>query len=201
MGQAGLLDARIEDPYFQELKVIYNFLKHKHQLDNSQVINSKYFRLRPPNFPTIRLSQLAKLYIKTPSLFSKLLEFKCQEDIYILFDVSASSYWDTHYNFGVSSFNRKKKLTKPFIDLLIINTIIPLLFCYGNFIGIDNSEVLLQLASNISSEKNSIIKKFNQLRPSSKNCLHSQALIQLKNEYCNKKKCLDCVIGNLILSN
>ena len=92
-------------------------------------------------------------------------------------------------------------MTKPFIDLLLINTIIPILFSYGKYTGKDSSEELLKLAASISSEKNSIIKKYNELRPASKNSLHSQALIQLNNHYCINKKCLNCVIGNSILTN
>ncbi len=200
-GQAGLLDPDLENAYFKTMKEKYDFLKHKHQLDNNRVIKSKYFRLRPPNFPTLRLSQFATLYKDKSSLFSKILEIKCIEDYYDLFAISASSYWDSHFNFGVSSFKRKKNLTKAFIDLLLINTIIPVLFSYGKYTGKDNSEELLKLAATIFSEKNNIIKKFNELRPSSTNGLHSQALLQLKNEYCNQKKCLKCVIGNAILNH
>lgn len=201
LGQAGLLEQKNEDSYFNELKENYAFLKHKHQLDNSQVITSKYFRLRPPNFPTIRLSQFANLYHKTPSLFSNVIKMKSTKEMYDLFNVSASEYWDSHYNFGVSSFNRKKKLTKPFIDLLLINTIIPVLFAYGKHMSNNNSEELLKIAAFIPSEKNSIINNFNLLRSTVKNSLQSQALLQLKNEYCNKKKCMQCVIGNSILNN
>ncbi|MCF6308523.1 MAG: DUF2851 family protein [Flavobacteriaceae bacterium] len=198
-GQAGLLEIHKEDSYFESLKLEYNYLKHKYKLLNINVLFPKYFRLRPPNFPTIRLSQLASLYHQKHSLFSEIVKAKTLEDFYKLFDVSASEYWNTHYNFGVASSKRKKKLTEKFIDLLLINTIIPLLFSYGKEIGEDNSEVLLKLASTITSEENSIIKKFNYLRPSSKNSLQSQALLQLKNDYCNKKRCLQCAVGNVIL--
>ncbi|PHS64803.1 MAG: hypothetical protein COB12_07760 [Flavobacterium sp.] len=198
-GQAGLLEDQKEDPYFENLKLEYNYLKHKYKLSNSNVLIPKYFRLRPPNFPTIRLSQLASLYHQKHSLFSEIVKAKTLKDFYQLFDVSASEYWNTHYNFGVASSKRKKQLTKNFIDLLLINTVIPLLFSYGKEIGKDNSEVLLKLASTITSEENSIIKKFNDLRSSSKNSLQSQALLQLKKEYCNKKRCLQCAIGNAIL--
>ncbi len=200
-GQAGLLNQDIESTYYNNLKQKYNYLKYKYHLQNDQVISSKYFRLRPPNFPTLRLSQFAVLYFEKQTLFSKILEIKSINDYYDLFAISASKYWDSHYNFGVSSFNRKKRLTKPFIDLLLINTIIPILFSYGKYTGKDNSEELLKLAASISSEKNSIIKKYNELRPASKNSLHSQALIQLNNHYCINKKCLNCVIGNSILTN
>jgi hypothetical protein len=200
-GQAGLLEEQKEDPYFESLKIEYNYLKHKYMLSNSNVMVPKYFRLRPPNFPTIRLSQLASLYRQKQSLFSELLKANSLNDYYDLFDVSASEYWNSHYNFGVQSSKRKKLLTKKFIDLLLINTVIPLLFSYGKAIGKDNSEALLKLASTIASEENSIIKKFNDLRSSSKNSLQSQALLQLKNEYCTKKRCLQCAIGNAILKN
>ena len=201
LGQAGLLEQKNEDSYYNNLKENYTFLKHKYQLDNSQIIASKYFRLRPSNFPTIRLSQFSNLYQKTPSLFSKIVKMKSTKEMYDLFNVSASEYWDSHYNFGVLSFNRKKKLTKPFIDLLLINTIIPILFAYGKQISFNNSEELLKIAAFIPSEKNSVINNFNLLRSTVKNSLQSQALLQLKNEYCNKKKCLQCVIGNSILNH
>ena len=200
-GQSGLLEEQKEDLYFESLKLEYGYLKHKYKLSNSSVFVPKYFRLRPPNFPTIRLSQLASLYHQKQSLFSEIVKAKTLEDYYELFNVFGSEYWDAHYNFGVESSKRKKKLTKKFIDLLLINTVIPLLFSYGREIGRDNSEVLLKLASTIASEENSIIEKFNKLRPSVKTSLQSQALLQLKNEYCNKKRCLQCAIGNAILKS
>ncbi len=200
-GQSGLLEDEKEDSYFESLKFEYDYLKHKYKLSNSNVLIPKYFRLRPPNFPTIRLSQLASLYHQKHSLFSEIVKANSLNEFCKLFDVSASEYWNTHYNFGVASTKRKKRLTNKFIDLLLINTVIPLLFSYGEEIGKDNSEALLKLASTIASEENSIIKKFNKLRSSSENSLQSQALLQLKNEYCNKKRCLQCAIGNAILKH
>nr|WP_317124719.1 DUF2851 family protein [Marixanthomonas ophiurae] len=119
---------------------------------------------------------------------------------YEILDVTASEYWNTHYNFGVTSAKRKKKLTKAFIDLLLINTVIPLQFCYANYTKKDISEEIIQLASSIDKEENSIIKKFNALKPSAKTALDSQGLLQLKNEYCDKVKCLQCAVGNAVLS-
>jgi len=198
-GQASFFETQKEDSYFEELHKKYEFVKHKFQLENKNVLPPKYFRLRPPNFPTIRLSQLASLYAQKSSLFSELLKVKTLENYYDLFNVSASEYWDIHYNFGVESSRRKKQLTKKFIDLLLINTVIPILYSYGKHTGKDTSGVVLKLASTIPSEENSIIKKFQQLRKTSENSLQSQALLQLKNEYCNKKRCLKCAIGNAIL--
>jgi len=198
-GQAGFFDEDVEDSYFELLKSKYLYLTQKFKLDNKSVIFPKYFRLRPPNFPTIRLSQLAVLFSEKQSLFSKIIETESLDDYYSLFNISASEYWDTHYNFGVSSSKSSKKLTKKFKDLLLINTIIPLKFSYAKYLGKDASEEIISLASSITSEENSIIKKFKQLRSIADNSLQSQALLQLKNEYCDKNKCLQCANGNSIL--
>ncbi len=199
MGQAGLLEGENEDWYFKTLKTNYEFLKHKFGLHNENVIFPKFFRLRPPNFPTVRLAQLAVLYSERDSLFSQVIAAKNIKDLYELFNLYGSEYWDTHYNFGISSLERKKRMTKKFVDLLVINTIIPLKFCYAMQQGLDVSEEILKLASEISSEENIIVKKFNALKHKSKNVYQSQALLQLKNEYCDKNRCLHCGIGNAII--
>jgi hypothetical protein len=119
-------------------------------------------------------------------------------DLYGLFNVTGSEYWDTHYNFGIGSLQRKKRVTKSLMDLLIINTIIPVKFCHAVQQGKDISEEILRLAATISSEENTIVKKFNSLKNISKNACQSQALLQLKSEYCENNKCLQCAIGNAI---
>ncbi len=198
-GQAGFFEENKEDSYFELLKSKYIYLKYKFGLDNNSVNSPKYFRLRPSNFPTIRLSQLSVLFTEKQSLFSIIIETNSVDEYYSIFAISANDYWDAHYNFGVCSTKKKKRLTKKFIDLLLINTIIPLKYCYAKFSGQDASEEIMSLASTIPSEENSIIKKFNQLRPVAANSLQSQGLLQLKNEYCNKHKCLQCAVGNSIL--
>ena len=201
MGQSGLLEGEKEDWYFKALKVKHEYLKHKFELHNEGVIAPKFFRLRPPNFPSIRLAQLAMLYFKRDNLFSKVVSINNMKEFYDLFNVYASEYWNTHYNFGVSSLERKKRLTNNFVDLLVINTIIPIKFCYGMQQGRDVSEEILQLASEISSEENSIVIKFNSLKKVSTNSYQSQALLELKSEYCDKNKCLQCAIGNAIVGS
>lgn len=198
-GQAGFFEKCIEDSYFELLSSKYVFLTQKFKLDNKSIISPKYFRLRPPNFPTIRLSQLAVLFSENQSLFSKIIEATSLEDYYSIFNISANEYWDTHYNFGVSSSKSSKRLTKKFINLLLINTIIPLKFSYAKYLGQDMSEEIINLASLIPSEENSIIKKFKEIRSIADNSLQTQALLQLKNEYCDKNKCLQCANGNSIL--
>lgn len=199
-GQAGLLNADIQNGYFQSLGKDYMFLKQKFQLENNQVLPLQFFRLRPPNFPTIRLSQLASLYHAHQNLFSKVIAIKTLDDFYDLFKVNTSTFWETHYTFQKESKSSVKAISKPFIDLLLINTILPIKFCYAKQKGETIEEIILELISKIKSEKNSIIDAFNELKPVSKSALQSQSLIQLKTEYCDKNKCLKCAIGNTLLS-
>lgn len=198
-GQAGLLDEDVEESYFIELRKEYTFLTQKFNLSNSNVTPLQFFRLRPSNFPTIRLSQLANLYHQHQNIFSKIIESDSVEAFYKLFKVVTSSFWETHYTFGKTSKQSKKVITKSFIDLLLINTIVPIKFSYAKHQGKNIDEFLLKLIQEIASEKNSIVEKFNELKPVSKSALHSQALIQLKKEYCDKNKCLQCAIGSSIL--
>lgn len=199
-GQAGLLDKNIENAYYLSLVKEYQFLRQKFRLSNDEVIPLQFFRLRPPNFPTIRLSQLAMLYHQHPNLFTKLMAAKTVEDLYRLFQVSTSKFWQTHFTFEKTSKASKKTLTKSFVDLLLINTILPLRFCYLQHQGKHSSESSLLLAQTIASEQNAIINAFNNLKPISNSALTSQALIQLKTEYCDKNRCMSCAVGNFILA-
>ena len=129
-----------------------------------------------------------------------MINAKSVADLYLLFDVSASSYWNDHFTFGKISKKSKKKLTKSFVDLLIINTILPLKFCHGRHFGDDVHEHIIQIITEVTSEKNSIISNFKKHSVGAKNAKESQALIQLYNNYCTKHKCLDCAIGSSLLS-
>lgn len=199
-GQAGLLQIDCQEPYYLELEKEYKFLKQKFNLSAQNVTALQFFRLRPPNFPTIRLSQLANIYFIHQNVFSKLLEIKTLEDFYTFFQIETSVFWETHYTFGKASKASKKKLTKAFIDLLLINTIIPVKFSYAKQLGKNIDEEIVKLLQQINSEKNSVINKFNSLKNVSKSALQSQALIQLKTEYCDKNRCLKCAVGNSLLN-
>ena len=199
LGQAGILSKELDDDYFNDLKSHYGFLRRKFNLHNDSIVPPKFFRLRPSSFPTLRLSQLAHLYAKRKRLFSEIIEFKELADFYELFDISASEYWDTHYNFGTSSRFSKKRLNKKFIHLIILNTVIPIKFCYAKYLGKDSIEELIHLARSIPKEENSLIKGFKGIGFSATHAMHSQALIQLKTEYCDKNRCLQCGIGARIL--
>ena len=198
-GQAGLLENDFQDVYYLKLVKEYRFLNQKFQLNNDHVLPFQFFRLRPQNFPTIRLSQLAMLYNKHQNLFSKVIGINTLKEFYELFDVTTSKFWETHYNFENQTKTSIKKLSKAFIDLILINTILPLKFCYANLQGQQVEEQILNIVSEIESEDNSIIKTFNSLKKVSQSSLQSQALIQLKAEYCDKNKCLQCAIGNALI--
>jgi hypothetical protein len=185
---------------FLSLKKEYQFLKQKFKIENQQVLPVHFFRLRPPNFPTIRLSQLASLYHQYKNVFSKIIKSNQLEDFYTLFEVETSEYWKMHYTFQKESKSVSKKLSKSFIDLLLINTILPLKFCYAKHKGEEVSNSILKIALSICSEKNGILDGFKNLGRVSKSSLESQALIQLKTEYCEKNKCLKCAVGNQLLS-
>lgn len=199
-GQAGLLDDDIQNGYYQGLVKDYNFLKQKFRLENNQVLPLQFFRLRPPNFPTIRLSQLASLYHQHQNLFSKVIATKTLDEFYELFKVNTSSFWEHHYTFNKESKPSTKSITKSFIDLLLINTILPIKFCYAKQKGETVDDAILELISKVKSENNSMVDAFNRLKPVSKSALQSQSLIQLKTEYCDKNKCLKCAIGNTLIS-
>ena len=199
-GQANLLNDDIQSGYYLNLVKEYQFLKQKFKLENPQVLPVQFFRLRPLNFPTIRLSQLANVYHKHQNLFSKIIETNNLNEFYNLFKVTTSVFWETHYTFAKTSKTSVKTLTNSFIDLLLINTILPIKFYYARQQGRNVNSDILELAAKIYSEKNSIITAFNALKKGSNSALQSQALIQLKTEYCDKNKCLKCAIGNILLN-
>ncbi|WP_269685531.1 DUF2851 family protein [Flavobacterium lacustre] len=194
-GNSGLLNSENEDNYFKDLKFRYFYLLHKYQMDKKIIEPVQFFKHRPDNFPTIRLSQLANVYHKHQNLFSKISTLKSLENIYEVFAVSVSEYWQNHYQFDKESPKKKKLLSKSFVDLLVINTIIPLQFAYAKSQGKEISEDLIYLLKQVTPEKNAVLDKFISFGIQSKNAFETQSLLQLKNEYCNKSKCLECAIG------
>lgn len=198
MGQSGLLEDVIDDVYYKQLQAEYRFLRSKFSLIPI-ASPPKFFRLRPYNFPTIRLSQLASLYYANSALFSEWIKGMEITDFYSKYKVKATDYWDSHYNFGVPSTMRSKQLSKSFIDLLLINTLVPLQFVYSNYIGEENSEAIIALIEQLSAENNSIISNYKKYGVKAENALQSQALLQLYTNYCMPKRCLSCGIGNAIL--
>ena len=196
LGQAGLLEKDCQEPFFEKLKVDYLFLKHKFGLSREGIIPVRYFRLRPDNFPEIRLSQLAAVYHKQDALFNKMMSLRSSDDLKNLFFVELNDFWKTHYTFQKSHSTRKKLLTPGFLDLVLVNTLVPIKFCYLKSQGNEEHEQLLELVEATPVESNSVIQKFNKIRPgTASNSLESQALLQLKKEYCEQNKCLKCAFG------
>ncbi|RKS15104.1 DUF2851 family protein [Flavobacterium sp. 120] len=198
-GTTGLLDSEKEDNYFKDLKFRYFYLLHKYQIEKVCIEPVQFFKHRPDNFPTIRLSQLANLYHSQQNLFSKINSLSSLKSTYELFQIAASEYWQNHYQFDKESPMKQRKLSKSFIDLIVINTIIPIQFAFAKSQGKEISEDLIQLLNEVVAEKNAIIEKFTSFGIQSKTAFETQSLLQLKNEYCNKSKCLECVIGSELM--
>ena len=194
LGQAGFLE-KSSDEYSEKLKKEYQYLKVKYGL---KPIHSqwKFAKLRPTSFPTVRIAQLAAMLNKHQNLFSQILESRQIKELHSLFEVEPSSYWINHYLPGKTSVKKKKKIGKTSIDIIMINTIIPFLFIYGKKKGNDVfCERALEYLTELKPEQNSIIKKWSEIGIDISNARQSQALIELKNEYCSQKKCLNCSIG------
>lgn len=199
LGQAALLDKNFEEDYPSMLRKEYQFLQKKYALQKTHA--PLYFlRMRPANFPTIRLAQLAMLVQQSNHLFSMVREAKEISAITDLLKVTANDYWHYHYRFDEPTAFSPKSLGGAMIQNICINTVIPMLYAYGYY---NNNEALKQRAMDwltlLPAEKNSITKGFQHLDVENKSAFDSQALIQLKNNYCNYKLCLQCAVGNHLL--
>lgn len=200
-GQAGFLNENFKGGYPLKLQKEYRYLAKKYQLKSMDVSLWKFMRMRPSNFPTIRLAQLAALINKHQKFFSPLVEKSQVEELTSFFKVEASDYWKSHFRFDVPAARKQtKKMGKQSIEILLINVVSPLLFNYGQVKGDDKfKDRALELLEKLPAEKNSITKKWNNLGAPLESAFHSQALIQLKNKHCDFKKCLTCILGNAIL--
>lgn len=201
-GQAGMLFEHFSEKYPQQLQNEYAFLKQKFKLQPIEKHLWKYLRLRPINFPSIRIAQFANLIFNSSHLFSKVLELENASELKKMMDVSVSEYWHSHFMLDRKSNNKPKHLGDESINNIIINTIVPFLFVYGKQKDDERyvNKALLFLEETLG-ENNSIIRKWEELGVPVKTAHSTQALLQLKNEYCNNKKCLSCSIGNYVLKN
>lgn len=200
LGQAGLLEQPFKEEYPKMLQREYRFLKEKYQL---QPIHQPvhFLRMRPGNFPTIRLAQLAMLVSGSVHLFSKIKETLSLEDITGWLDCTANDYWHYHYRLDEESAFKIKHMGSSMINNIMINTVVPLLFAYGNYHQENKYKLkALNWLEATGAETNKITSGFGHLGIENKNAFDSQALIELKNEYCDKKRCLECSVGNSILT-
>jgi len=160
----------------------------------------KFLRLRPSNFPTIRIAELCSLLFHSKNLFSKTLACENPEEIYSLYRCQVSDYWNTHYTFGHESIHKIKSLGKKTMASVTINTIVPFVFVYADVKKIEEYKTkAISLLEQITRESNRITKIWDKLDVNCRHAADSQALLQLTNYYCEKKRCLECQIGNLIL--
>lgn len=206
IGQAGLLSvdayperhrqAIAEDEYFQRMKSEYDYLAHKFSLQPMDSQMWRFLRLRPQNFPTVRLSQLATLHYNRKADFSHILECTSTDQIAAALQTQATDYWQTHYVFGEQSARSGKHLSRSSVDVLIINTVIPIIFAYGKYTS--NSQLVnraIDLMEELKAENNNIVRMWHECGLDVKSASDTQALIQLKKEYCDRKDCLRCRIG------
>ena len=195
-GQAGILEDSDGDGYYLRLKKEYTYLQHKFGLIPMDASLWRFLRLRPANFPHIRIAQLACLYHRAYGLLSRIMETETLQGVRDILKGGTSEYWLTHYTFGGSSPSRPKTLSNTSLDLLIINTVVTFLYAYGLHKG---NPVLCARAGSfleeLKAENNYITRMWEQCGMKASNAADSQALIQLKKEYCDKKKCLYCRIG------
>lgn len=201
LGQAGLLEEnQSDDEYYASLRYEYFFLCKKYDLQPLESFIFKRLRVRPVNFPHIKLVQLAGFIGREQSLFSRLLEKETLADFQSLFFADVPDYWKTHYQFGTPSPSNKKELGIPTINILLINTVIPILFAYGKQKRRDEvMQKAIDLLESIPSEKNQYVRIFTGAGVASDHAADSQALLQLRREYCELRKCLSCRIGHRLM--
>ena len=198
-GQAGILE-KANDLYIQSLKSEYAFLKAKYQLTGMTGLEWKFSRMRPVNFPPLRIAQIAKLYHSTPQLFNQIINTDSYNSLLKILDAQASSYWDTHYIPGKESKRSIKKIGTQAQQTIIINAIVPLIFAFGvKTKNQDKKDLALNILESIPAEKNKLIKEWQKHGIPSQSAGQTQALIELKSHYCDQFKCLNCNIGRAIL--
>ena len=206
LGQAGLLDIdaipakyqkeAMNDGYFNRLKNEYKYLAHKFSLTPMNRTMWKFLRLRPQNFPHIRISQLATLYHERKTSLSQLLECMNVDEMRRMLSTHVTEYWATHYTFGAESASNSKSMSPFSINLLMINTAIPMLFAYGRHTCDDTlCDRAFDMLEQLKAEDNHIIRMWKECGLKVATAGDSQALIQLKNEYCDRKDCLRCRFG------
>jgi len=196
-GQAGFLQDAFKDPYPIALKKEFRFLAGKYNFNPSRKSDWKFLRLRPGNFPTVRISQFAALIYRSEHLFSKILEVDDIKTALSFFTVQANDYWKNHYSFESPAASKSTgELGKESKYNLVINTVAPLLFSYGHIKNEQKyKETAIHLLENCPKELNTITKTSVALGLLNEHACHSQGLIHLRNEYCKNQKCLDCGIG------
>ncbi len=201
-GQAGMLNNDFNEAYPAMLKREYEFLKHKYKLQPIEASLWKFSKLRPSNFPTIRIAQFARLCYQEGNLFDTIDRMLPVTKIYTFFTAQCSPYWNNHYRFGKESIVKEKHIGIDAVENIIINTIVPIQFVYGTESLKQNiKDHAINLLNDLTAEKNSIITRWKKAGIKPENAAESQALLELKKYYCTPKKCLQCAIGHQLVRN
>ena len=211
-GQAGMLspdalprqhrEAAQADEYYQRLSAEYRYLAHKFSMKPMDFKLWRYLRLRPQNFPNIRISQLANLYCSRRAGLRNLMECETVEEAKKMLATQVSDYWQTHYTFGAESRKSEKRLSAASLDLLMVNSIVPMLFAYGRHTRKDHlCDRAFDFLEQLKAEHNHIVSLWRECGLTVSNAGDSQALIQLRREYCERKDCLRCRIGYEFISS
>lgn len=202
-GQAGMLDAQKPgmDSYYSQLCTEYAFLSNKFQLTPMEKESWKLFRIRPQNFPYRRIAMLAQFIEGGFRMMNRILETEGEKEMRALFEVELSGYWTKHYTFGKPNERATATLSRSSIDIILINTVAPLLYAYGELTGnYEMTDKAIKLLEDLRAESNSIVSHFVAYGIDCPDALTSQALVQLKREYCDARKCIYCKIGHHLLS-
>lgn len=202
-GQAGMLDAQKPgmDSYYNQLCTEYAFLSNKFQLTPMEKESWKLFRIRPQNFPYRRIAMLAQFIEDGFRMMNRILEAEGEKEMRALFEVELSGYWTKHYTFGKPNERATATLSRSSIDIILINTVAPLLYAYGELTGnYEMTDKAIKLLEDLRAESNSIVSHFVAYGIDCPDALTSQALVQLKREYCDARKCIYCKIGHHLLS-
>lgn len=202
-GQAGMLDAQKPgmNSYYNQLCTEYAFLSNKFQLTPMEKESWKLFRIRPQNFPYRRIAMLAQFIEGGFRMMNRILEAEGEKEMRALFEVELSGYWTKHYTFGKPNERATATLSRSSIDIILINTVAPLLYAYGELTGnYEMTDKAIKLLEDLRAESNSIVSHFVAYGIDCPDALTSQALVQLKREYCDARKCIYCKIGHHLLS-
>ena len=202
-GQAGMLDAQKPgmDSYYNQLCTEYAFLSNKFQLTPMEKESWKLFRIRPQNFPYRRIAMLAQFIEGGFRMMNRILEAEGEKEMRALFEMELSGYWTKHYTFGKPNERATATLSRSSTDIILINTVAPLLYAYGELTGnYEMTDKAIKLLEDLRAESNSIVSHFVAYGIDCPDALTSQALVQLKREYCDARKCIYCKIGHHLLS-
>lgn len=201
LGAAGLLDGVPEEGYGGELLREWVYLQKKHAITPMEPGQWRYMRTRPSSFPTVRVALLAAMASRTGTLLTNLLKTEKLKEVFRLFDVQASTFWDTHYQFFRESHKQRKSLGWGSQQILIINAVIPFLFFYGRQRGEERIvERAMRWLEEMKPENNFIVRSWSRFGFEFDSAMHTQALVQLRREYCDNHRCMECRVGREVFA-